>query len=200
VTVNVLGAEQPQARFPGRSCSPRRRLPHSSIDEGIAAIRKLGTDNGFQVDATEDAALFRDDVLSRYDTVVFLSTTGDVLNDTQQAAFERYIRPAGGYTGIHAASDTSTRGPGTGSSSGAYFRNHPQNQTATVRVEDQRHPATAGLPASYPKFDEWYNFQSPMNPNVGGGRGGLHAAAERPRARQRRRVDVRRGGRHGGSR
>ena len=50
--------------------------------------------------------MFRDAVLDHYDTVVFLSTTGDPLNATQQAAFERYIRAGGGYTGIHAAADT----------------------------------------------------------------------------------------------
>ena len=64
------------------------------------------TDNDFQVDATEDASAFSDGVLAHYDAVVFLSTTGDPLNDTQQAAFERYIRAGGGYTGIHAAADT----------------------------------------------------------------------------------------------
>lgn len=76
---------------------------HDSIPAGIAAIRQLGQRSGFTVDATEDAAAFTDANLARYQAVVWLSTTGDVLNATQQAAFERYIRAGGGYVGVHAA-------------------------------------------------------------------------------------------------
>ncbi len=98
---------------------------HGSIPAGITAIKALGTTKNFQVDATEDAAWFRDDILSHYDTVIFLSTTGDVLTDTQQAAFERYIRAGGGYVGIHSAADTEYGWPWYGQLVGAYFRNHP---------------------------------------------------------------------------
>ncbi|MGN6240386.1 MAG: ThuA domain-containing protein, partial [Cellulosimicrobium cellulans] len=79
---------------------------HGSIPAGIAAIQQLGAENNFEVTATEDAGAFTDANLAQYDAVVWLSTTGDVLNDDQQAAFERYIQNGGGYAGIHAASDT----------------------------------------------------------------------------------------------
>ena len=79
---------------------------HDSIPQGIAAIQALGTANDFSVDATEDSADFNDANLAQYDVVVFLSTTGDVLDDEQQAAFEKYIQAGGGYVGIHAAADT----------------------------------------------------------------------------------------------
>src|ERR1044071_9283149 len=69
---------------------------HSSIPNGIAAIRKLGQENGFAVDTTEDAGAFTQKNLSRYSAVVFLSTTGDVLNAAQQDVFERYIQAGGG--------------------------------------------------------------------------------------------------------
>src|SRR5690349_18454400 len=78
---------------------------HSSIPNGIAAIKKLGLDNGFAVDATEDATAFTQKNLSRYAAVVFLSTTGDVLNAAQQDVFERYIQAGGGYVGVHSATD-----------------------------------------------------------------------------------------------
>src|SRR2546422_928112 len=65
---------------------------HSSIPNGIAAIQQLGVENSFQVVATEDASVFNDDSLAQYRAVVFLLTTGDVLDDTQQGAFERYIQ------------------------------------------------------------------------------------------------------------
>ena len=62
--------------------------------------------NGFEVDATEDAAAFTAENLAKYDMVIFLCTTGNVLNDAQQAAFEGYVQGGGGYAGIHSASDT----------------------------------------------------------------------------------------------
>ena len=69
---------------------------HSSIAVGGDAIEQLGIANGFAVDRTEDAAAFTASQLAAYDAVVFLSTTGDVLDPEQQGAFEGYIRNGGG--------------------------------------------------------------------------------------------------------
>jgi cytochrome c len=143
---------------------------HDSIEEGIAAIQQLGAANGFTVVATEDSANFTDAYLSQFATVIWLSTTGDVLNEDQQAAFQRYIQAGGGYTGVHAASDTEYSWAWYGELVGAYFSAHPQNQQATIKVEDPAHPSTAGLPAEWSRFDEWYNFQT--NP-----RGDVHVLA-----------------------
>src|SRR6478672_11289153 len=79
---------------------------HSSIPNGIAAIIKLGHENGFDVDTTENADVFIDDTLKKYAAVIFLNTTGDVLNYKQETAFERYIQAGGGFVGIHSATDT----------------------------------------------------------------------------------------------
>src|SRR5690606_342041 len=65
---------------------------HSSIETGAKAIVKMGQEKGFTVDTTENSAVFNDDSLKKYSAVVFLNTTGDVLNAAQEAAFERYIR------------------------------------------------------------------------------------------------------------
>src|SRR3982751_1990870 len=65
---------------------------HTSIPFGIAAIQKLGRENGFAVDTTKDAVYFNDKDLKKYHAVIFLNTTGNVLNAEQQAAFERYIQ------------------------------------------------------------------------------------------------------------
>ncbi|MFC8343614.1 ThuA domain-containing protein [Streptomyces sp. NPDC057280] len=133
---------------------------HDSIPEGIAAVRQLGETNGFTVDATEDAAAFTSRNLRRYDAVVFLSTTGDVLDAAQQTAFERYIRHGGGYVGIHAAADTEYDWEFYGGLAGAYFQSHPAIQPATVTVEDRAHPATSGLARTWNRTDEWYNYRS----------------------------------------
>jgi PKD repeat protein len=170
VTVQVLPADDAEADFRVLVFSKTAGFRHSSIDEGVAAIAALGRANGFQVDATEDATAFRPDVLDHYDTVVWLSTTGDVLNAAQQTAFEDYIQAGGGYTGIHSAADTEYGWNWYGHLVGGYFRNHPPGTpTATVHVEDTEHPSTEGLPTSWTRVDEWYNYQAPDNPVVNGG-------------------------------
>jgi cytochrome c len=132
---------------------------HDSIPAGIAAIRQLGQQRGFSVDATEDGEAFADAALAKYKVVVFLSTTGDVLNETEQRAFERYIRGGGGFVGIHSATDTEYGWPFYGGLVGAYFAGHPDIQTATVQIENTANPSTASLPRLWIRRDEWYNFQ-----------------------------------------
>jgi type 1 glutamine amidotransferase len=143
---------------------------HASIPTGIETIRELGAEHGFDVDATEDASDFTFRNLRRYDAVVWLSTTGDVLDGPQQHAFERYVRSGGGYAGVHAAADTEYDWPFYGDVVGAYFRSHPAQQTATVQVEDADHPSTSHLPSRWERFDEWYNYRA--NP-----RGDVHVLA-----------------------
>ncbi|MFV0132111.1 ThuA domain-containing protein [Streptomyces sp. HMX87] len=133
---------------------------HSSIDDGIAALRALGTANNFTVTATEDAAAFTGGNLAQYEAVVFLSTTGDVLNGAQQTAFEQYIQAGGGYVGIHAAADTEYDWPFYEGLAGALFHSHPAIQSATVKVEDRAHDATAHLGGTWQRTDEWYNYRT----------------------------------------
>ncbi|MBB5906356.1 ThuA domain-containing protein [Actinoalloteichus hymeniacidonis] len=132
---------------------------HDSIPAGIEAIEALGAEHGFNVTATEDAEDFNDDTLAQYEVVIWLSTTGDVLNDEQQGAFERYIQGGGGYAGVHAASDTEYDWPWYGDLVGGYFDSHPHIQEATVHVEDHDHPSSAHLPEEWVRTDEWYNYQ-----------------------------------------
>jgi type 1 glutamine amidotransferase len=139
---------------------------HGSIEAGIAAIRSLGAANDFAVDATEDPRQFTTANLSRYKAVVFLSTTGDVLNGEQQAAFMAYIRNGGGYVGVHAAADTEHGWPWYGGLVGAYFASHPEPAQARIRVENRDHPSTRTLPDPWNRFDEWYDFEE--NPRSGG--------------------------------
>ncbi|MDH2425271.1 ThuA domain-containing protein [Sphaerisporangium sp. TRM90804] len=139
---------------------------HDSIPAGIAAIQKLGQDNGFTVDATEDSGAFTEANLEKYQVVVFLSTTGDVLNAAQQTAFENYIKGGGGYAGVHAAADTEYDWSFYGELVGAYFKSHPATQDAVVKVEDPAHPSTAGLPARWARNDEWYDFRTNPRANV----------------------------------
>ncbi|MEY4627694.1 MAG: hypothetical protein RLZZ595_20, partial [Bacteroidota bacterium] len=122
-------------------------------------IQQLGKENGFAVDTTENAELFTDANLKQYNAVVFLSATGDVLNHSQQAAFERYIQSGGNYVGIHAATDCEYFWPWYGKLSGAYFKSHPRNQKAKLIVSDRTHISTSHLPEVWERVDEWYNFK-----------------------------------------
>ena len=170
-TLNVLSRDRdPNARFRVLIFSKTAGFRHSSIDEGITAIKLLGTQENFQVDAIEESTLFTDDVLGLYDGVIWLSTTGDALTDPQQAAFERYIQGGGAYVGIHSAADTEYLWPWYGRLVGGYFRNHPNGTpTATVVREDATHDSTAHLLDRWTRVDEWYNYQGIVNPVVNGG-------------------------------
>ncbi len=138
---------------------------HTSIPTGMAALRQICRENGMLMDTTENADDFTAKNLCRYAAVVFLSTTGDVLNPTQEAEFERYIQAGGGFVGIHAAADTEYGWSWYGGLVGAYFVNHPAIQDARLFVEDHDHPATRHLGASWQRHDEWYNFRD-VNPQV----------------------------------
>ncbi len=136
---------------------------HSSIEAGIAAVQRLGRENGFAVEATEDAGAFSERNLKRFSAVVFLNTTGDVLDARQQDAFERFIQAGGGWVGVHAATDTEYEWPWYGRLAGAYFESHPNNpnvRTGTFRVLDKSHPSTEGLPDRWEREDEFYNFKA----------------------------------------
>lgn len=133
---------------------------HASIPSGVAALRLMGEQNGFEVDTTSEASWFTHETLSAYNSVVFLSTTGDVLDSAQQAAFERFIQNGGGFVGIHAAADTEYDWPWYNQLVGAYFLSHPHQQEASLQVVDNKHAATKDLPQPWLHFDEWYNYKS----------------------------------------
>ena len=141
---------------------------HSSIPDGVAALREIARVTGFAVEPTSDASRFTDAGLAPYTLVVFLSTTGDVLNDAQQAAFERWMGSAGhGWAGIHSASDTEYGWPFYQTMLGAHFTDHPAIQRATVVVTDASDVSTTRFPASLSRTDEWYNFnQRPVGAHL----------------------------------
>ncbi len=165
------------AEAPAQSCGGFRVLVFSKttgfrhaaqINAGTALIKSLGSAHGFAVDATEDASRFAASNLGQYAAVVFLNTTGDVLEAAQQTAFESFVRSGGGLVGVHSAADTEYGWPFYGAALGAWFQSHPAVQSADVAVVDGTHPSTAHLPAKFSHRDEWYNFRTnpAKNPNI----------------------------------
>src|SRR5687767_5928907 len=138
---------------------------HSSIAAGKAAIQKLGAENGFAVDTTEDASFFTEDTLKKYAAVVFLNTTGDILDYRQEAAFERFIQAGGGFAGIHSATDTEYDWIWYARLVGGNFESHPKIQKAKIQVVEKNHASTRHLPDLWERTDEWYNFKN-LNPDV----------------------------------
>ncbi len=142
--------------------SKTKGFRHSSIPSGIAAIKLLGKKYEFAVDTTENADNFTEANLKKYKTIVFLSTTGDVLDNRQQIAFERYIQAGGSFVGVHAASDTEYDWPWYGKMVGGYFASHPGNpnvQKGTMTVTDRSMAATDSLPTTFERTDEFYDFK-----------------------------------------
>lgn len=132
---------------------------HESINAGVTAIRDLAKLHDFNVFWTEDAnRVFNDKELAKYKVVIFLCTTGDVLNAEQQAAFEKFIRAGGGFVGIHSASDTEYDWPWYTQMVGYMFHIHPVVQTATMKVEDYNFPGMDRFAKRFLATEEWYEF------------------------------------------
>ncbi len=138
---------------------------HESIENGVKTIAELGKQNGFEITHSEDANLFTEENLNQYKLVIFLNTTGDILNDAQQKTFERFLRNGGNFMGIHSAADTEYEWPWYGRLVGAYFLNHPEKSKAEIVKVDNTHLACKHLPERWSRFDEWYNYKA-ISPDI----------------------------------
>jgi cytochrome c len=138
---------------------------HRSIPDGVLAVQDVGAGRWI-TDHTEDPGTFTTENLARYAAVVFLSTTGDVLDEPQQRAFEAWIRAGGGYAGVHAAADTEYAWPWYGELVGAWFRDHTSVTENAVRVEDPGDASMRGMPNPWVHTDEWYAFRTNPRPFV----------------------------------
>ncbi|HEY6909929.1 MAG TPA: ThuA domain-containing protein [Myxococcales bacterium] len=133
---------------------------HDSIPAALAAVREIAAREHLGVVATEDPAAFGPDQLRGVSAVVFLHTTGEVLDPAGQDALQAYVRGGGGFLGIHSAADTGHGWPWYLDLVGAEFVRHPAIQPAVLVREDAVHPASAPLPARWSRTDEWYDFRS----------------------------------------
>lgn len=145
---------------------------HKSIENGKKMLENIAKNHHFKLVFSEDAKLFNRKTLAGFDAVLFLNTTGDVLNLKQQKAFEDYIESGGGFVGVHSAADTEDDWPWYSKMLGADFDGHsmtPHLQKAAVKVveKQKKHkevtPASAlwSLPSKeFVFFDEWYTFKN----------------------------------------
>ena len=140
---------------------------HDSISTARDVMNGLGSAGGFTVAATEDLSTIGAASLASYDVVFFALTTGELaLSADQKAALTDFVARGGGFMGVHSATDTFYSWPEYGQLIGAYFKEHPWTTTASVVVEDQAHPTTAGLGTSFSIREEFYTFRENPRPNV----------------------------------
>jgi cytochrome c len=138
----------------------------SSIDAG-KSISKMADEKG-SVSSLQRMHRAVAANLKRYRAVVFLNTTGDVLNQSQQVEFERYIQAGKGYLGIHAAADCEYDWAWYGRLAGAFFLDHPNPdniQKGKFYVVKKDHWATQGMPDEFERTDEFYSFKQ-IDPTI----------------------------------
>lgn len=133
---------------------------HDAIPTAVNAVKTLGALNDFAVTVSEDSTMFTDADLAPFQVIVFLLTTGDVLNFDQQGAMERFIRAGKGFVGVHAAADAEYNWSWYVGLLGTSFLTHPAQSSARLIVEDPTHASTVFLPPTWSRSDEWFDFVS----------------------------------------
>ena len=173
----ACGGTSPQApSSPPSSPQPVRVLMvtataafrHDSIPTAkqvMAALASRGA--GFSVAVTENLGDITAERLAATDVLMFALTSGELaLNQSQKSAIVAWINDGGGFIGVHSATDTLYDWPDYGRIVGAYFKEHPWTEPATVTVEDRSHPTTSGLAASLRLLEEFYTFRENPRPSV----------------------------------
>jgi type 1 glutamine amidotransferase len=131
---------------------------HESINEGVAAIKKLAERNFFDVQWHQDAIPVTDKYLENFQVLIFLNTTGDIFKDAEQQVIEKFIRAGKGFVGIHAASDTEYGWDWYTKMVGRMFHIHPAVQTARLKLTANGFPGLQGFTGDQLWTDEWYEF------------------------------------------
>lgn len=134
------------------------------IAAGAVALASITSAQGWGMFHTENGAVFNTEDLKRFQVVVFLSASGDMLSEAQELAFQQWVESGGGWLGIHAAGDDSHKAWQWYRDEliGADFTAHPldpQFQVATVVLEGDRHPVNRQMPGTWAHKDEWYSWE-----------------------------------------
>ncbi|MDE3199700.1 MAG: ThuA domain-containing protein [Acidobacteriota bacterium] len=139
---------------------------HDNIAMSVAAIEKMGAEAGFDVDESDDPAVFTTEYLRKYAALVFSNSNNEAFStDAQRDAFKKFIEAGGGFVGIHSASGSERTWPYFWQVLGGKFVKHPRMQTFTVRVTDPAFAAMKGVPQEFAWTDECY-FLDHLNPDV----------------------------------
>jgi type 1 glutamine amidotransferase len=138
-----------------------RGFRHESIATARDVLTTMAASSGeFTVTTTEDVGSITAATLANYDVLCFVLTTGELPFDGEaRRAIVDFVTDGKGFIGIHSAADTLYEWPDYGRLVGAYFKEHPWTQPATVLVADRSHPSTAGLEDRFTVTEEFYTFR-----------------------------------------
>jgi type 1 glutamine amidotransferase len=146
---------------------------HDSIPAAVEAVKSMGAKAGYIVDATEDPEVFTVEKLKPYKAIVFVSTSTDPKNPesewfvgARREALQGFLKDGKGIVALHAAGDSHYHWGWYGQMIGGYFERHPKGTPkGVVTVVDSKHPATAKLPKTLERNDEWYYYKD-FNPTM----------------------------------
>jgi type 1 glutamine amidotransferase len=144
---------------------------HESIPAAVESLKAIGAKLGYTVDASEDPNVFTTDNLAKYKVLVLVSNSTDPKKpesewfvDDKREALQGFLKAGKGVVALHAAADSHYHWPWYGQMIGGYFASHPKGTPpATQTVADANHPATAKLPKTITRTDEWYYYKD-VNP------------------------------------
>ncbi|GAB5561041.1 MAG: ThuA domain-containing protein [Synoicihabitans sp.] len=140
---------------------------HDSGSAGVVALQELAQLHDFEIFWSNDMGrVMNDKWLADYDVVIFLLTTGDILNKEQQGALERFVQSGKGFVGIHSAADTEYEWDWYTKMVGHMFHIHPAVQTASLEVMDPNFPGMDRFAKRFIFTDEWYEFDAPRSKNL----------------------------------
>jgi uncharacterized protein len=149
-----------QKQFKALLVTTTKGWHHESLHSGVLAIKELGVKNFFDVTLFENPNGFNDKYVEQFQVIIFLNTTGDIFDSTQQKVMERFIQSGKGYVGIHSASDTEYGWDWYTKLVGRMFKIHPAIQTAALNVLDPKFPGLQGFANNKLWTDEWYEFSA----------------------------------------
>lgn len=161
-----VAAEQPRVLVYTRNQAGKGLYVHDNIPASVDALKKLGAENHFAVEVSDDPASFTTANLPRFKVIVFDNSNNEILDtEAQKDALRHYVQAGGGIVGLHSASGSMRHWPWFQAMLGGKFARHPKLQTFTIRVKDPNNPSTAHFPPSFPWTDECY-FLTNMPPDL----------------------------------
>lgn len=139
---------------------------HDNVDASVEAIKKMGAENGFTVDASGIAEDINEENLKQYNCII-LSNTNNITfeTDEQKLAFVRYVHAGGGVVGIHSACGSEREWPWFWAMLGGKFERHPPLQEFDIKVVNHNHPSTEFLGDIWEWEDEFYYLKH-LNPDL----------------------------------
>lgn len=147
---------------------------HNTRDAVVPVIQQLGIDNNFSVDHTNTSTgYFTETNLAEYDAILFMNSTGDFLDASEQTALTNYITNGGGALFNHAAADAEYDWPYYHELVGGKFQNHQfgiyENDLIVVNNTNIATDFVTG--DTWTRTEEYYYFtpvpgEDPTNPPV----------------------------------